>query len=396
MSKPQGGPPLQILIVGAGAFGASAALELRRRGHGVTVIDPGPLPHPDASSTDISKMVRMDYGEDDLYIDLGMRALDRWDEWNRSLTPGLFHPTGFLILASEGWEAGGFEYDSYQALAERGQPVQTVNGERMRREFPAWSHDVEWRGYTNERAGWAESGRVVEALIRAGEEAGVRFEPGEAHAELMSVGSTVRGVRTVSGREIAADHVVMATGAWTPVLLPELGDRMWAVGQPVFHFEVDPAPFQPPVFRPWAADISTSGWYGFPAKDDGTLKMANHGPGIRVDPREERNVPADAEDRFRAFLESKLPSVVDAPVRATRLCLYSETFDNDFLIDRVPGRDGVTVAAGGSGHGFKFAPVLGPIIADAVEDRREGVPDRFRWRELASRRVEPARWMGPS
>ncbi len=388
--------PLRILVAGAGAFGLPAALELAARGHAVTVLDPGPVPHPDAASTDISKMVRMDYGDDEFYVELGGMALDGWREWNRTLTPGLFHETGFLILSSGTWSHGAFEHDSYRTLTTHGQPVERLDDAQVRARFPAWSGRRAWRAYLNRRAGWAESGRVIEALASRARAEGVAFVEDDAFAGFIARGSRVGGVRTTGGREIEADRVVLATGAWTPLLLPELADRMWPIGQPVFHFQApDRARYQPPHFLPWAADIATAGWYGFPAKDDGTLKISNHGPGIPVDPRGPRIVPAEREAHFRSFLTDALPEVSGQPVRGNRLCLYTETFDNDFWIDRDPGREGVVVATGGSGHGFKFAPVLGPIIADVLEGEENPWAARFRWRPLGTRRVEPARFAGP-
>src|SRR5690606_15207292 len=92
------------------------------------------------------------------------------------------------------------------------------------------------------------------------------------------------------GVELRADRVVVAGGAWTPALLPELGDRLRAVAQPVLHFRpADPARFRPPHFVPWAADIAHSGWYGFPANAAGIVKVANHGPGQPVDPAAPRS-----------------------------------------------------------------------------------------------------------
>ncbi|MGH2523234.1 MAG: FAD-dependent oxidoreductase, partial [Anaerolineales bacterium] len=91
-------PSRKILIVGAGIYGMTAALELRRRGHQVRVIDPGPLPHPLAESTDISKAVRLDYGPDEDYLALAEAALEGWKHWNAEWPERLFHTTGMLFL----------------------------------------------------------------------------------------------------------------------------------------------------------------------------------------------------------------------------------------------------------------------------------------------------------
>ena len=88
----------RILVAGAGIFGVTAAIELRKRGHAVGLIDPGPLPHPLAASTDISKVVRLEYGPDQVYTALAEKAIEGWERWNQDLGARLYHPTGLLFL----------------------------------------------------------------------------------------------------------------------------------------------------------------------------------------------------------------------------------------------------------------------------------------------------------
>jgi glycine/D-amino acid oxidase-like deaminating enzyme len=186
--------------------------------------------------------------------------------------------------------------------------------------------------------------------------------------------------------------VLVAAGAWTPTLLPYLGDRLWAVGQPVLHFRAPDAElYRAPRFPPWAADIARTGWYGFPALPDGTLKIANHGAGRRMHPDEPRVVGAGEEARFRAFLADTFPGLVGAPLLGSRLCLYCDTWDGNFWIDHDPDRPGLVVAAGGSGHAFKFAPVLGGIIADVITREENPHARRFAWRARGALSVEEAR-----
>src|SRR6266478_1997237 len=114
------GANLSILAIGAGVFGLSSAVELARRGHSVTLMDPGPIPHPRAASTDISKAVRMDYGSDELYMSLMEEAFEIWDQWNRERTQALYHEDGFLVLSPAEMRPGSFEYESFQMLQKRG------------------------------------------------------------------------------------------------------------------------------------------------------------------------------------------------------------------------------------------------------------------------------------
>ena len=175
-------------------------------------------------------------------------------------------------------------------------------------------------------------------------------------------------------------------------MLPQLTDVMWTTGQPVVHVDAGSDPrWRAPLFPVWAADIARTGWYGFPALSNGALKIGHHGSGHPADPDGARAIPAGHEPRVRDFLRGHLPALADAPIRESRLCLYCDTFDGDFWIDHDPDRPGLIVAAGDSGHGFKFAPILGALIADVVERRPNGWAPRFRWRSRGPDRREAAR-----
>jgi glycine/D-amino acid oxidase-like deaminating enzyme len=168
---------------------------------------------------------------------------------------------------------------------------------------------------------------------------------------------------------------------------------MWATGQPVLYFRpLNMAEYQMPRFAPWTADITRTGWYGFPAQADGTLKVANHGPGWQVHPDQPRLVPLEMEARCRAFFRETFPGLADAPLTGSRLCLYCDTWDGNFWIDHDPERPGLVVAAGDSGHGFKFAPVLGGLIADVLERQPNPYAARFAWRPRGQLVTEEARY----
>ena len=378
---------MRVVVVGGGAFGVSAAIELRQRGHEVLVVDPGPLPHPDAASSDLSKLVRCDYGADELYTKAMELALGRWREWNagwvRAGGRALFHETGFLLLSSEPFAAGSFEFDSHALLSARGHLLERFDERTLVKRFPVLKGNRFVDGYRNPLGGWAESGAVMVAETERARALGVVFEEGFRLQELSEFGGRVVGVRSTAGRLLEADSVVLATGTWTQKLLPELQNRLRSSGQPVFVFRpAAPALFAAPAFLPWAADMGRTGWYGFSATADGLVKVANHGAGRHEDPDAPRQVAPADESRFRAFLRGALPSLAEASLAFTRLCFYSDMFDGDFLIDRHPERLGLVVATGDSGHAFKFMPVLGEWIADAVEGRDPAFGHRFCWREL--------------
>lgn len=383
-------------MVGAGAIGVATARVLRGRGFEVTLVERGSAPHPDAASTDLSKLVRGDYGVDAFYTDLMERALEGFRErnrrWCRAGGRALFHETGFLVLSSVPFASGGFENDSFSALLARGYPLERLDAARIAQRFPVLAPGRFVDGYVNPAAGWAESGAVVAAELDDARAEGIHIVANFSFAGLVERAGRVTGVRSHGGAAIEADVVVLAAGTWLPKLLPELADRIRSTGHPVMVFQPSHvAPLRVPSFLPWAADIGRTGWYGFPANADGLVKVANHGAGHARDPDAPRSFPAGEEPRFRAFLRGAVPSLADAKVALERLCFYADSFDGDFLIARHPERPGLVVATGDSGHAFKFMPVLGELVADAVEARPNPVLERFRWRKLGDVRAEQAR-----
>jgi glycine/D-amino acid oxidase-like deaminating enzyme len=385
-------PSSSILVVGGGIFGLAAACELRARGWAVTVLDPGPIPAPSAASTDVSKIVRADYGADEHYTKMAEAALAGWDAWNVRWERPLYHQDGFVLLAAEPMTPGGFEYESFALLESRGHPVERLTAIDRGSRLPAWSPIAYPDGYLNRRAGWVESGAVVAQMAAEARAAGVVIVEHTGVTQVLSSSGRVTGVQTREASAHAADVVLIAAGAWTPALLPHLSHVMWSIGQPVVHIDAGPdARWRAPAFPVWAADIARTGWYGFPALASGALKIGHHGSGQPVDPRGPREMPAGHGPRVRAFLRDNLPALAPAPIGAARLCLYCDTFDGDFWIDHDPDRPGLVVAAGDSGHGFKFAPILGPLIADVVERRPNPWASRFRWRARREDRREAAR-----
>ncbi|WP_395746822.1 NAD(P)/FAD-dependent oxidoreductase [Prosthecobacter sp.] len=388
MNVPQ---PSTLLILGGGCFGLTAALELRARGWQVTVIDQGSIPHPDAASTDISKVVRMDYAQDEQHTAMGERSIQRWREWNARWGEELYHEVGFLVMSRHSLQEVGFEHDSHAFLSKRGHSLHRTSAARLCELHPAWNHAVYQDGYLNPVGGWVESGRVIARLAAEARAAGINIVENVAQARPLLEGGRCTGI-TSAHQAWHADAVLVAAGAWTPTLLPHLQDVMWATAQTVFHFKPqDPRPFTPPQFPVWGADIGRTGWYGFPANADGLVKVANHGPGRRVDARAPRSLPPGEEERYRAFLCETFPSLAGAPLHATRVCLYCDTFDGAFWIDHDPAHPGLIIAAGDSGHAFKFTPVLGELIADVVERKPNPWASRYRRREKTTTSSDGAR-----
>jgi glycine/D-amino acid oxidase-like deaminating enzyme len=374
--------PGSNLILGGGCFGLTAALELRSRGWKVTLIDQGSLPHPDAASTDISKVVRMDYAADAQHTAMGVLSIERWKKWNARWGIDLYHEDGFLVMSRGAMQPGGFEHDSFHYLGGLGHHLRHTDAALLVENHPVWNADRYVEGYLNPIGGWVESGRVMAMLAKEAREAGVEVvEQVKAPRPILSAGRCT-GIESSDGRSWASELVLVAAGAWTPEVLPHLENVMWTTAQTVFHFQPSqPERFRAPAFPVWGADIAKTGWYGFPANADGLVKVANHGVGRRVTASDARVMPASEEAKYRAFLHETFPALADAPVHSNRVCLYGDTFDGAFWITHDKQHAGLIVAAGDSGHAFKFTPVLGELIADVVEQKDNAWAHRYAWRE---------------
>jgi len=372
----------KVIIVGAGINGVTAAIELKKRSHDVVLIDPGPLPHPLAASTDISKAVRAAYGADEDYTALAERSIKLWREWNREFGIELYHEVGVMFVRRRKMKPGDFEYESFKILKKRRHKIERMNSARFWKRFPAWNPELYPDGVLELEAGYAESCRVVATLIRRAESLGIELREGVKFSQVDEGDDRVRGIVLDDGQRIAGDFLVMATGAWTPYALPFTKEFFRTSGQPVFHLKPGhPELFAAERFPVFGADITTTGYYGFPINRDGVVKVANHGPGREMSPDSpERAVTPQEERNLRDFLSWTFPALADAPIVYSRVCMYCDTNDGHFWIAPDPERPGLIVATGDSGHGFKFAPVLGAIIADAVEEKSNPLLQKFRWR----------------
>lgn len=376
--------PSDFLVVGAGIFGSTTALSLRERGYRVTLIDPGPIPYALAASTDVSKVVRMEYGSNRQYMQMVIKAIEGFHRWNALFGETLYHETGILAASMAPMEDNEFVKSSYDMLLEEGQRPERLDGAEIARRFPAWTTGTYVDGFYNPRGGYAESGRVVGKLAAHAAEAGVDVRSGQTAEQLLLSGTRVQGVRTREGEIFSAEHTVVAAGSWTHWLLPELQPVMKSTGHPIFHLNpVDPATFTAPDFVVFFGDTSRTGWYGFPMLREGVMKISRHGVGVELHPEDDERVVYEEDfAELRKFLQDTFPALLDAEITYTRRCLYNDTLDEHFWIDHHPGMEGLSVATGGSGHGFKFGPVLGDLIADVVEDKPNDWAAPFRWRAL--------------
>src|ERR1700736_3722981 len=236
-------------------------------------------------------------------------------------------------------EAGDFEYESCKVLEKRGHKFERIDSAKLRERFPAFNAERFQDGFLDPDAGYVESGRVVAMLAESAKSRGVELRQGIRLASLDERNDRVKGVVLEDRHRISGDAVVIAVGAWTPYLLPFTEKFLRATGHPVFHLKPrNPELFLPERFPFFGADISTTGYYGFPL-NQGVVKIANARPAREMSPdSNKRVVTREDENDLRKFLRSTIPALVDAPIVYTRVCMYCDTNDGHFWIAPEPDR----------------------------------------------------------
>ncbi|KAI0302378.1 FAD dependent oxidoreductase [Multifurca ochricompacta] len=378
-----------VIVVGAGCFGISTAYHLLQRGFtDVTVIDRSEtLPAPDAASTDINKVVRTSYS-DIFYTRLARDAIEEWkktEEWGDT-----YRESGVLVSGSSDERP----YASKAYINDLTLGVRTVkldSGDAARAVFPAnVKTGISFErslGYLNLDSGWALAAQGVEKLMARVITLGGKVVSGMAVVGLMREDGRTSGVRLADGSSISARLVVIASGSWTASTFPELnlGESCLSTGQTIAHIkltEVEAAPYRN---VPVVLDFQ-SNFYVFPPNDDNIIKFGLHNSGvvhythggtekkIVSTPRtvsshgdDGLRVPQSSLKRLRSSLRDVYPDLADKAFTSTRLCWYTDSPDGDWVIGYYPSDTGLFLATSGSGHAYKFLPVIGRIIADAIE-----------------------------
>jgi glycine/D-amino acid oxidase-like deaminating enzyme len=380
-----------VAVVGAGVFGLAAALELAERGHRVTIFEQGRVPNERASSTDVAKTIRRLYGTLTVYVELAERAAVQWQRWQERLAAPIYYPVGHLSIIRR-FEPGTRTYDGVELLRERGAPIEIWTAEQARVRFPQFAYLDGDVCVFDPGAGFIAAARALAGLAQLAAGAGVTLHE---ESPVLAVHDTASGVRLEtagggSGGGRTFDRVVVTAGAWMERLVPTVGRWITATRQQmVFFTPADPAAYAPGVMPAWGDDPEETGWYGHPLLAEGFVKVANDLLGERVDPDTHREAHPEFVERTRAFVAQRIPGLARATVAGSRSCLYESTPDRDFIVDWAPESSRVLVAGGGSGHGFKFGGSIGPLIADALEDRENPLGAPFRLGDRFTAEIPP-------
>jgi len=373
---PSGGRVYDVVVIGAGVFGAWTAYYLRRAGRSTILLDAYGPSNARASSGGETRIIRAAYGPDELYTFMSVRALTLWREFFvRTGNPALFQTTGVLWLA-RGNDA--YQQACLKTLAKAGVKAERFSHDDLSKHYPQIdSAEINW-AFLEPAAGVLLARRAIQALVQEAITKGVEYRTLRIRPPVAASRSTAKldSVTTQKGEIITAGTYVFACGPWLPQVFPFLlGERIFPTRQEVYFVGV-PAEdnrFRPPAMPAWIFEADEI--YGVPDIENRGFKLAldSHGPPINPD-TEERTVTAEGVRGIRAYLAKRFPALRDAPIVETRVCQYENTSNGDFLIDRHPELLNVWLVGGGSGHGFKHGPAVGEHVAALVNGT--GTPER--------------------
>jgi sarcosine oxidase len=350
-----------VAVIGLGAMGSAALCALARRGARVVGIERFEPGHDKGSSHGETRVIRLGYFEHPSYVPLLRRTYELWRELEAASGRRLLHITG---IAEIGPPDGTVVPGTLLASRTHGLPHEVLDAAALMQRFPAFRIPADYVGVVQPDGGYLAVEPALEALLELARAAGAEIRTGAKVDSIMPLDSSVRS--NLGSDSVTADKVIVAAGAWVKQLLPGLTVTLRVTRQVLAWFEpVDPALIQPGRFPVFLLENRHGVHYGFPPHGAGTVKIAKHHHADEaVEPDGySRMVTAADEAMIRNAVADHIPAANGRLVASTT-CLYTVTPDGDFIIDRAPGMPAVIVASPCSGHGFKFAPVIGEILAD--------------------------------
>ena len=358
------GKPYDVVVVGAGVFGAWTALALARRGKRVALLEAYGPGHSRSSSGDESRIIRMGYGADEIYTRWSQRSLQLWKElFAGSRDEGLFQETGVLWLA----EAGNASLQATRGvLARCDVKFAELNRAELAAKYPQINFEGIDGGIYEPESGVLMARRSVAAVVAVAQKMGVEHKVAQALPPRDN--GEISQIETSGGETLAAEQFVFACGTWLGKVFPEvLGERIFPTRQEVFYIGIPAGDERFSTPRLPTFLFKTDESYGMPNLESRGLKIALDRHGERVDPdTQSRIVTPEAVEQIRQYVAYRFPALKDAPVVETRVCQYENTSSGDFLVDRHPEMSNVWLVGGGSGHGFKHGPAMGEYVASRL------------------------------
>jgi glycine/D-amino acid oxidase-like deaminating enzyme len=314
------------------------------------------------SSNDVNRVFRYSYGSDQYYTKMAVESLRLWRELERESGRQLLIPAGLLMLDGEDENANKFNESSFTTLTNLGLGAQLYEEPELKKHFPQFRAD---RGFLDPHGGVLLASKSLETF--ASQAAARRVKILEKHVARFQNKSGLE-IETSDGQTIRTRKLVVTVGPWTDRFLRDGLTRITPTRQQLIYLRPSRELER---FKPASCPVFfTDHHYGLPATGIDGVKISNKELADPVDPETaRRSVDQEQIEQCRAACHEFVPDLADGEVVRTKVCLYDMTENSDFVIDRDPGNHDIVYGYGFSGHGFKFAPLIGKLLAELVLDQ---------------------------
>jgi sarcosine oxidase len=352
-----------VIVVGVGGMGSACCWQLARRGQRVLGIERFDIPHAMGSSHGVTRIIRLPYYEAPEYVPLLKRAYELWREIEAAAGERLLVTTGSVDAGPEDGELFGGALASARA---HDLPHEVLTGAEVNARFPGYRLPAAQRAVFQPDGGFVTSEHAIVAHVGAAQAAGAEIRARERVLGWEARGSGEGVTVTTDHGRYEAGRLVLAAGAWMADLAPVLAGRAVPERQVLAWLQPRrPELFGPDRFPVFNLAVEEGRYYGLPVHEVPGLKLGRYHHRGETAPAEatRREVDADDERLLRAFAERYFPDG-SGPTMALRACLFTNTPDEHFILDRHPAHPQVVLASPCSGHGYKFCSVVGEILAD--------------------------------
>lgn len=355
-----------VIVVGAGSMGMSTGYHLAKQGLSTLLIDAYNPPHGKGSHGGETRLIRYAYGEGSEYVPLVLRAQELFDELQEQTKEVIFQETGVV-------QFGAPEMDFVDEVFESGETHDMEmdvfeKGTEMNEKWPGLSLPDDFVGVYESKAGVLYADNIITTYRRLALENGADIRVNEPVLEINSSEKEIK-VKTVKGT-YSADKLVISAGAYNKTLFKHLGldIPLYPARRTVSWFETDPNLYSMDKFPGFVGVSEEGNFYGFPNMDSSGLKIGYYAGPLSHEPEYinmDYGAFSEDENRVREYLDKYMPGAAGV-LKKGAVCMFTMTPDEDFIIDFHPDNENIVLAGGFSGHGFKFASVVGEILTDLL------------------------------
>lgn len=357
-----------VIVAGAGSMGMAAGYYLARQGVKVLLVDAFDPPHDQGSHYGDTRIIRHAYGEGREYVPLALRSQVLWDELEKKTHHKIFMQSGAMGFGLKG--NAPFIDEAVASGKEYNLDVEHFTGPELMAQFPGLQVPNDYEAFYEPNSGFLFSENCIQAYRELAEYHGAELSVNDPVQDIEAYDDSVK-VNTEKGSSYTSDKLIISAGSWSGKLVSKVGLDLPLVPsrQPVAWFEANEALFNANTFPTLMVEVPNSStraiYYGFPTFGGCGVKVGRHEYVDTVDPdtmNREFGSNKNDEGHIREFLDQFMPEA-SGDLKKGIICLYTRTPDGHFIIDKHPKHSHISIAAGFSGHGFKFASVVGEILS---------------------------------